>query len=473
MICPTCGKELKEGNMYCETCGHEINLVPEFEAEVEASMAESIKNIADDVAPKENTEEPVEEQPKMEEKAAKKKSSLGFYLSGGTLAVVGFLAAAVIFGGITVWNNSTFVHEMAVEYYLDDGNVEKAIYYMEEAMRKAPEKAAYRFKLCELYMEYGQEEKALEMYKIIAGSSQFTFDEQIVAVECIIAYYEEAEDYESIAEYLGTIQDKNIQLAFYKYMCSTVSFSQPEGTYASLITLKLETDGLGKIHYTTDGTIPDKNSPEFTNTIFLEAGDNTISAVFINEYGVSSQVVTKNYFIESKKVSPPAVVTYSGTYNCPVEIVVEVVPGTSVYYTTDGTAPNRSSKLYTGSLHVPLGKSVYKFVAMDAKGEVSEIITRDFQITLDTEMTVEDAQMILVNHLALKNGKEIDGRGHIIQDDTHLYVYEYLYAMSVEVGKDCYYFAEVSRDTLTGEQYRTGNYFGVDIRTEEIYAFTQ
>ena len=48
MNCPKCGKELVDGHLYCEACGQEINLVPEFEAEVEDSMAESIKGIIDD-----------------------------------------------------------------------------------------------------------------------------------------------------------------------------------------------------------------------------------------------------------------------------------------------------------------------------------------------------------------------------------------------------------------------------------------
>ena len=51
MNCPKCGKELLEGQLYCENCGGEINLVPEFETEIEKSMAESIQSIIEDVAP--------------------------------------------------------------------------------------------------------------------------------------------------------------------------------------------------------------------------------------------------------------------------------------------------------------------------------------------------------------------------------------------------------------------------------------
>ncbi len=466
MKCPKCGKKLKDGNMYCESCGCEINLVPEFDTEVEKSMAESMREVIDEAI-----SEHAQKEEAAEKKSKKGMSSVLFWLSGSGLGIVAFIVSAVIFCGMTVWEHSTLMQEMVAEYYLEEGNYEKAISYIEQNVQRAPEKAAFRFKLCDIYMGLGEEEKALEIYKIIAGNKQFTFDEQLIAVEKVVEYYEKKEDYQSIADYLVTVQDKNIQLAFYKYMCSSVTFSQPEGTYSSLITLKLDTDGLGSIHYTVDGSTPDKNSPEFSSTIFLEAGNNTISAVFINDYGVSSQVVTKNYFIESKKVNPPDVTAYSGTYNCPIKIDVNVAYGTRVYYTTDGTSPNTRSNIYSGNLYAPIGKSVYKFVAVDERGEVSEVITRDFQITLDTQMTTDEAGKILSQYLAQRDGKELDGSGHVIYDLNTLHIYEYLYPMSVEMGKDCYYFAEVSRNITTLEQQRTGKYFGVDIRSKEIYTF--
>ena len=61
----------------------------------------------------------------------------------------------------------------------------------------------------------------------------------------------------------------------------------------------------------------------------------------------------------------------------------------------------------------------------------------------------------------------------VIQDDVNILIYEYLYPVSIEVGKDCYYFAEVSRNKETSVQYRTGKYYGVDIRTEEVYILVQ
>ena len=31
MKCPNCGKELKTGQLYCESCGQEIQIVPDYD----------------------------------------------------------------------------------------------------------------------------------------------------------------------------------------------------------------------------------------------------------------------------------------------------------------------------------------------------------------------------------------------------------------------------------------------------------
>ena len=462
MNCPKCGKELLDGRLYCEHCGGEINLVPEFEAEIEQSMAESIQGIVEEVS---------SQSQEVAKSQKSKKFSVLFFVIGAFVTILVFVLSTAVSGGMTVWKYSTFIQEKLVDRYLEEEAYEEAIAYMDSVIEKAPDNVVYRFKLGEIYLKQGNIDRALEIYKGIVGNAEYTLDEQIAAVEYIIKYYTVTENYLEIAEYLETVQDENIKMAFMEYMSGTVEFNRPEGTYATMITLKLNSDGIGTIYYTTDGTEPNADSQVFQNTIFLEPGDNVISAVFINDYGVASPVVTKKYFIESRKVSPPEILTYSGTYNCPVKIQIAQNSESTIYYTDDGSTPTRNSKKYTGEFYIPYGKSVYKFVAIGYNGDSSDVVTRNFQVTLDTKMTVEDAKMLLVKHQENQLGISADNAGHIAQDDTHIYIYEYLYPMTVEVGVDCYYFAEVSRDVTTNEQHRTNKYFGVDIRTEKIYTF--
>ncbi|MBR4412701.1 MAG: zinc ribbon domain-containing protein, partial [Lachnospiraceae bacterium] len=38
MKCPNCGSLLEEGNLVCEVCGEEINIVPEYDPDVDLSV---------------------------------------------------------------------------------------------------------------------------------------------------------------------------------------------------------------------------------------------------------------------------------------------------------------------------------------------------------------------------------------------------------------------------------------------------
>ena len=42
MKCPNCGNELEEGHLICEVCGEEIQMVPDFEPEIENKIESSI-----------------------------------------------------------------------------------------------------------------------------------------------------------------------------------------------------------------------------------------------------------------------------------------------------------------------------------------------------------------------------------------------------------------------------------------------
>lgn len=460
MICPKCGKDILDGHMYCEDCGYEINLVPEFEAKVEDHITESIQNVVDKAKLNEESTQNKEKRNKV------------FYISTSLAAVLAFLLVSVLICGITIWRQSSFVQEMLVEYYIDDEDYDKAITYLKDTIAKDPSKISLQFKLCELYMTLGEEEVALDIYDTIAKDTTYTFEERVATIEKIVSYYAGQKKYKLISEYLSDFDDEKIQMAFLDYMVAPVEFSQTEGTYTSLITLKLSSNAIGTIYYTTDGSKPTKRSPEFMNTIFLEPGENVVSAFFVNDYGVESKVVTKTYTIESKRVNPPEVLTYSGSYNCPVKVNLEKDYNTRVFYTTDGSVPNANSNLYSGSLYLPVGKSTFKFIAIDPRGNVSDVVTREYEVTLDTDLTPEFAEALLVEYLVGK-GNQSDGNGHIKVDDTHIFVYEYLYPISLEVGKDCYYFAEVLRDTTTKEQARTNSYYGVDIRTNTVYVISQ
>ena len=57
MVCPKCGTLMEPEFLYCHNCGEEINIVPDFEPEIENSISEILTNVADEFAAEEALDE--------------------------------------------------------------------------------------------------------------------------------------------------------------------------------------------------------------------------------------------------------------------------------------------------------------------------------------------------------------------------------------------------------------------------------
>lgn len=49
MKCQKCGARLPEGRLYCEQCGEEVQMVPDFEPELENSLTDVLSGLAREV----------------------------------------------------------------------------------------------------------------------------------------------------------------------------------------------------------------------------------------------------------------------------------------------------------------------------------------------------------------------------------------------------------------------------------------
>ena len=106
----------------------------------------------------------------------------------------------------------------------------------------------------------------------------------------MITIYANEARYEEINELLLSCSEDTIVNMFQGYLAKAPEFSYVEGDYAEVIPLKLSSNTSGTIYFTTDGSVPNEYSEIYTAPLFLEGGEYTISAFFINDYGIKSDV---------------------------------------------------------------------------------------------------------------------------------------------------------------------------------------
>lgn len=480
MQCPNCKKELKDGYLYCENCGYEIQMVPDFEPEVDGSILTSLREIQKevfqeaetDVAGTETAENKATDNSLQQIKWSyrikkfKKEHKMVFYiltafcvsfcvlLTIGIISLVGYLSPGIQYG-------------KAMDAY-EENNYGKCLEYVEQTILLSPDyQEAYvaGYKCSFVLGNYDEAEKYL-----LDGIGYNAFDETEIAYcfDELIQKYIENKQYKKINQLLILCPSSIIVTRYQEYLALPVNFSYAEGTYVGTIPLKLSSGSAGNIYYTMDGSNPDVTSDKYESPIFLEEGEYTINAVFINEFGVQSEVVTKSFIIEQRAVPlPPSVSCYSGEYVIPEMITIDSEDDCSVYYTTDGTTPNEESIKYTGAIPMPLGKTQFKFVCYNENsGYFSDVVTREYNFSLNTEYEFTQAQRD-VYALMINENIILDyagTRSNFIGSNS----YEFQYVITEEGLGEFYLIAEFHKPEA-GEAYATGIYFAVNVYDGTIY----
>ncbi len=469
MNCPKCGAKMESGKLYCQICGEEIKIVPDFEPEIENSLHEILTNVADDMAAEMSGKEEYFEETsfKQEEEEQKNKDKFSYrVLTGIGIGFVVLVLLLAIAGSFLRLHYFSFEYQMNKAHnFIEQEKYAQAITCYSRALELDSQSSLAKYYLAEAYMESGDVDYALLLFKEVAASEGGA-EERMNACQTVVDIYSGLGDYQAISDFLLDIGDNDITNSFQKFKAKEPEFSYEEGTYEVVLPLKLTSNTAGTIYYTMDGTAPDADDEVYNTPIFLENGDYVIKAYFVNEYGVASNVVEKNYHIDVSIPFAPEVSAYSGDYSVPTLITVEVPEDSRVYYTTDGSEPTGDSNEYREPIHMPLGKSRFKFVTYNAEGIAGESVTREYNLTLDTEVHVSDAEAI-INQGMLESGKIYDLSG-LSYEIFGKYLYRFQYVTNdLHVG-DVYIIAEIYEDT-EGIQTRTGALYGVGVYDGKRY----
>ena len=463
MKCPHCGHEMPDDYLICDKCGEEIQIVPDFEPEIENSITETLSTLVSLQEEADDAEtagagdfDGADETDDADVIKRSRKPQV-------ILALAILLLAAVISYALYAYHIHTVDYQInKAAAYAEKGDYNEAIACLEMAYADYPEEARLLFMEADYYYLQQMDNYALSaLMKIIDTDTAPIYAEEDVeeAYGKIVTIYANQKEYGMINELLRACDNERIVSMFQSYPAMEPEFSYVEGSYAEVIPLKLSSNTAGTIYYTMDGTKPDKNSPIYTSPLFLETGEYTVSAFFVNDYGIESDIVTKTYVINLAVPNAPEVELYSGEYTGATMIAVEPAEGCKTFYTTDESEPTADSVPYTGPIPMPLGKTLFKFVNISSEGIASEVTTRTFTLRLRGAIPTETAVTNLVNRL-VATGYLDDATG---KNPRQSGVLSYQFSSVLRVGEEDYYTINEYYDDGTGILSRTDKVFLVQV----------
>ena len=406
MKCRYCGHEIPDGVLYCENCGKEVRIVPDYNPLDDILAQEIVGSINGeptglDLSDTERlrrtasqrrttgrtirgTGAMTEDREARRRQAQRRKAQLR---KKRRILLAGmFLILAALIGGIVlIYKNSYNGIVSAGNKALERQEYSEASSAFQRAIGKNKERPEAYTGLSRVYLAQNDPDAAesvfLDAIEEQAGNSDL--------YGACIDFYIDTKQQMEIPGLLDEATDQ-VREALSEYIIDVPEFSlDAKETYEEVQQLTL-TAGKGlTIYYTVDGSDPDTGSTKYTEPIQLDEGETTVTAIAVNKNGIPSMPEAKEYVIELPIEDAPAVSPSTGQYEAATSIEVKVPDGYEAYYTTDGSDPTTASAKYTGPVNMPEGETLFKAVLVSGDGRLSGITTRNYVLELPSDSSEE------------------------------------------------------------------------------------
>ena len=450
--------------MYCPVCGEEIIIVSDFEIKLEdnidvAALAKTaeIPDLSGIASKRDITKElnkpekdvPVRKKPakSVPEEKAKPIDKKWLIL----LAILGavFVTGCVI-GGVSISRYYSYDHQFEkASKEFEAGDFKQAIKTGKHLNTLGNDEKG-KILLADSYIaDHNYDAAIAVLYDALND-----YPQDVTLYDRIVECYKAENDSVGIHELINNSKDSTLALRYSDYVSISPTFSLESGTYIEPDPIKLSAPGEGTIYYTVDGSEPTSESLTYMGPIPLETGENVISAIYINEKGIVSDVVTNTYNVELDVPDPPELLVDPGTITKPELIGVTAPDDMRVYYTSDGSVPTEDSKEYTAPFLMPLGKSTYTFICVNDHGLVSDPVSANYNLSMNVAVAKDMAEYA-ISYQLMSMGEITFGKSY----------------------KADYGFSDESRTYYVINEYEgkstTGRMFAVDIKTGELFRFSK
>lgn len=432
MKCRYCGHEIPEGMLYCEKCGEEVRIVPDYnplddmltrqirgsingddsyddyldyQAVSNTDPRRSIGRSAgrdsgytsgrntDRVSSRNtgntarrrntdlqrgNTSRNLSEREKKRRRAERKKA-LRRKRRRCVLLIMLLLILAAVGIGIAFYQMSYKGIVGKGNKALESKEYNVAIEYFEKAAEKDNTRADAYVGLSKVYIAQKDLTKAESVFLDVIKEQPKNSD----VYQACVQFYMDTDQKEEIPLLLDDADD-SVREVLGGYIVAGPEFSLDDTeVFDDVQELSLSAKEGYTIYYTDDETEPGINSTKYTEPIQIGEGETVIKAIAVNEKGVPSLLVEKTYTVELPIEDAPAVSPSTGQYDSAMQIEIKVPSGYTAYYTTNGSDPTTASTKYNGPIDMLGGETIFKAILVNEKGRTSGVTTRNY--VLETE----------------------------------------------------------------------------------------
>lgn len=423
MRCANCGNELKAGSLYCDVCGHPVQIVPdynEFDDYLDnlvgnddrradgqktakpvsdrtiridepvrqqlqsASQQQAVKPVRQAQSGKQHTQakQPCEKPQPDGQKTKRAQQKKIIIISAVVCVVAIIILVAAVVRNVNRSHDNSFDYQVkqAKEAYAA-GDINSAVSYYEKALSIDSDNTDVRFALADIYMSKKDYDAALVLYQEIINTDSKSEE----AYKKLISIYESKRDYDAIVSLRDSAKDKSILKLFADYTVSEPKLSKSSGKYGEAIELTIDADSNTKIYYSFDSDDPFARGERYYNPITLDKeGTYEITAVAVDDRGIKSKVASARYEIEFEAPDAPEIDPDGGTFGAQTDITITVPENCKVYYTWDSSDPSAASTEYTAPIPVPEGNNVLSVIAIDQNtGKCSDIYRSRFEFYMN------------------------------------------------------------------------------------------